>query len=103
LATLSLIGLALAGFIGGAIFMTAVVFVGIKLNLKGVGTAAADLRQDAGFYRAWALMGGAQQRQIIMLLLCGGARPNDKNGQGKTVDDVVIADWMREFFRNHRR
>src|SRR5258708_1613629 len=56
---LSLIGLALAGFMSGAIFMAAVVFVGIKLNLKGLGTATADIRQDAGFYRAWALTGGA--------------------------------------------
>jgi hypothetical protein len=38
--------------------MAAVVFVGIKLNLKGLGTATADTRQDAGFYRAWALAGG---------------------------------------------
>jgi hypothetical protein len=58
LLALSLLGLALAGFIGGAIFMAAVVFVGIKLNLKGLGTATADLRQDTGFYRAWALAGG---------------------------------------------
>jgi hypothetical protein len=58
LSALSLLGLALAGFIGGAVFMAAVVFVGIKLNLKGLGKATADLRRDAGFYRAWALMGG---------------------------------------------
>jgi hypothetical protein len=58
LSALSLFGLALAGFIGGAIFMAAVVFVGIKLNLKGLGTVTADIRQDAGFYRAWALVGG---------------------------------------------
>jgi hypothetical protein len=55
----SLIGLALAGFVVGAIFVAAVVFVGIRLNLKGLGTATADIRQDAGFYRAWALTGGA--------------------------------------------
>ena len=55
----SLIGLALAGFVGGAIVMAAVVFVGIKLNLKGLGTVSAGIRQDARFYRAWALTGGA--------------------------------------------
>jgi hypothetical protein len=42
-----LLGLALAGFVGGAVFMATVVFVGIKLNLKGLGTATAGLRQDA--------------------------------------------------------
>jgi len=55
---LSLIGWALAGFGGGAIVMVAVVFVGIKLNLKGLGRVSADIRQDARFYRAWALTGG---------------------------------------------
>ena len=39
--------------------MTAVVFVGIKLNLKGLGTVSAGIRQDARLYRAWALTGGA--------------------------------------------
>ena len=38
-----LIGLALAGFAGGAIVMVAVVFIGIKLNLKGLGTVSADI------------------------------------------------------------
>jgi hypothetical protein len=56
---LSLIGAAAAGLVGGAIFMVGVVFVGIKLNLKGLRTACAGWRQDAGFYRAWAITGAA--------------------------------------------
>jgi hypothetical protein len=55
---LSLLGMAVAGLVGGAIFTVTVVFVGIKLNLKGIGTATAGLRRDAQFYRSWALLGG---------------------------------------------
>src|SRR6266700_2728114 len=37
-----------------------------------------------------------QQRQIIVLLLRSGAKPDDKDRQGKAVHDIVMADWMRE-------
>jgi len=37
----------------------------------------------------------AQQRLIIELLLRAGARPEDKDGNGKTVRDAARADWIR--------
>src|SRR6266699_2542334 len=40
-----------------------------------------------------------QQRQIIVLLLRSGAKPEDKDGKGKAVREIAIADWMREIFR----
>ena len=40
-----------------------------------------------------------QQRQIIVLLLRSGAKPDDKDGQGKTVHDFVTADWIHELFK----
>src|SRR5262245_46084874 len=55
---LSLLGMALAGLAGGAIFTVIVVFIGIKLNLKGLGTSTAHLRRDAMFYGRWAMLGG---------------------------------------------
>jgi len=36
-----------------------------------------------------------QQRQIIELLLKAGARPEDKDGNGKAVYDAARADWIR--------
>lgn len=36
-----------------------------------------------------------QQRQIIGILLQNGATPQDKDGRGKTVEQVVTADWIR--------
>jgi hypothetical protein len=77
MSALWLFGLALAGFVGGAVFMATVVFVGIKLNLKGLGTATAGLRQDARFYRIWAMTGGAlgaAWMTAIQLLDDGGIR-----------------------------
>jgi Ankyrin repeats (many copies) len=41
-----------------------------------------------------------QQRQIIALLLRNGARPEDKDGNGKTVHDAATADWMRALLRS---
>ena len=40
-----------------------------------------------------------QQRQIIALLLRHGARPEDRDGKGKTVHDAARADWMRVLLR----
>jgi hypothetical protein len=40
-----------------------------------------------------------QQRQIILLLLQGGAEPSDKDGQGKAVLDVKMPEWMRELMQ----
>jgi hypothetical protein len=37
-----------------------------------------------------------QQRQIVLLLLQSGAIPSDKDGQGKTVLDVKMPEWIRE-------
>ncbi len=37
-----------------------------------------------------------QQRQIILLLLRSGAKRNDRDGRGRTVDEVVKTDWIRE-------
>ncbi len=42
-----------------------------------------------------------QQRQIIVLLLRSGAKPDDKDRQGKAVHDIVMADWMRELFQTY--
>ena len=36
-----------------------------------------------------------EQRQIIRLLLRHGANPKDRNGQGKTVEEVVTTEWIR--------
>jgi hypothetical protein len=36
-----------------------------------------------------------QQRQIIMLLLNAGAKPEDRDGRGKSVHDVATVDWIR--------
>ena len=56
---LTIVAVALASAAGGALFMPALVFVSIKLNLKGIRTVYAGSRQDAQFYRAWALVGAA--------------------------------------------
>jgi ankyrin repeat protein len=40
----------------------------------------------------------AQQRLIIELLLKAGARPEDKDANGKTVRDAARADWIRALF-----
>jgi ankyrin repeat protein len=37
-----------------------------------------------------------QQAAIIKLLLARGARPTDKNSQGKTVKQAATSDWIRE-------
>ncbi len=50
--------IALTSAAGGALFMPALVFIAIKLNLKGIRTVYAGIRQDARFYRAWAIVGG---------------------------------------------
>lgn len=39
-----------------------------------------------------------QQRQIIELLLRAGARPDDKDENGKAVRDAARADWIRALF-----
>ena len=38
-----------------------------------------------------------QQKQIILLLLQSGATLKDKDGHGRTVDQVVATGWIREF------
>jgi Ankyrin repeats (3 copies)/Ankyrin repeat len=37
----------------------------------------------------------AQQREIILILLQGGAQPDDRDGQGNAVRDVKMPEWMR--------
>lgn len=49
---------ALAGLIGGALLMPALVFIGIKLNLKNLRTLYAHIHQDRSFYRIWSVFGG---------------------------------------------
>jgi hypothetical protein len=56
---LTFVAMALASAARGALFMPALIFVSIKLNLKGIRTVYAGIRQDAHFYRAWALVGAA--------------------------------------------
>jgi hypothetical protein len=56
---LTFVTMVLASAAGGALLMPALIFVSIKLNLKGIRTLYADIRQDARFYRAWALVGAA--------------------------------------------
>jgi len=41
-----------------------------------------------------------QQRQIILLLLQNGASTKDKDGGGRTVDQVVTVPWIRELLEN---
>jgi ankyrin repeat protein len=36
-----------------------------------------------------------QQEEIILLLLQSGARPKDRDARGRTVDQIVTADWIR--------
>jgi hypothetical protein len=40
-----------------------------------------------------------QQRQIIALLLRNGARPEDADGNGRTVHDAATAEWMCALLR----
>jgi len=49
----------LASAAGGALLVPALIFVSIKLNLKGIRTVYTRIRQDAHLYRAWALVGAA--------------------------------------------
>jgi hypothetical protein len=66
---------AFASAAGGALCMPLLVFVGIKLNLKGMRTVYAGIRQDARFYRAWALVGaalGASSSTAIAILQQAG-------------------------------
>lgn len=55
----SLASMAFIGLVGGAVFTVVVVFIALKLNLKGVGTVYRDVPQNGRFYRAWAILGGA--------------------------------------------
>jgi hypothetical protein len=41
-----------------------------------------------------------QQRQIIIFLLANGASPSRNNSAGKTVHQLVTADWMRDLLRS---
>ena len=41
-----------------------------------------------------------QQREIIALLLRSGARPGDRDGQGKAVLDVKMPEWMRAMLQS---
>jgi hypothetical protein len=43
-----------------------------------------------------------QQRQIIGLLLRSGAKPDDKDGQGKAVADIAMPDEIRALLRAYR-
>jgi len=40
-----------------------------------------------------------QQKEIILLLLQHGARPEDKDAQGKTVVQSAVSGWIRELLR----
>jgi ankyrin repeat protein len=40
-----------------------------------------------------------QQATIIKLLLARGARPSDKDSQGKTVKQAARSGWIRELLR----
>jgi ankyrin repeat protein len=39
-----------------------------------------------------------QQRLIIELLLRAGARPEDRDENGKSVHDAIRSDWVRALF-----
>lgn len=52
-----LVKVALAGAVGGATLMTALIFLSIKTNYKGLRTAHAGIPQDARLYAAWATFG----------------------------------------------
>jgi hypothetical protein len=40
----------------------------------------------------------SQQREIIQILLGAGARPQERDGRGKTVIDCIQEDWIRGLF-----
>jgi hypothetical protein len=42
-----------------------------------------------------------QQERIILLLLEHGARPTDEDARGKTVQDALSGDWVRELLRRY--
>ena len=42
-----------------------------------------------------------QQRQIILILLQNSARPGDRDGQGRTVEQATRATWIRELLEQH--
>ncbi|HEY1859718.1 MAG TPA: ankyrin repeat domain-containing protein [Gemmataceae bacterium] len=43
-----------------------------------------------------------QQEHIIRLLLQNGAKPTDKDAQGKTVEQSAVSDWIRELLQTRR-
>ncbi len=101
---LSLIGIAAAGLIGGAIVMVTVIFVGIKLNLKGLGTGYAGWRQDARFYRAWAITGaalGASMLTAIQVLDAAGIK-DPWYGLIMIAIGLIVFLPMIRFLKRHR-
>jgi len=55
---LAMAGLVFWSFVAGSIFVVTVIFVALKLNLKGMRKAYAGIHQGARFYGMWALTGG---------------------------------------------
>jgi hypothetical protein len=84
--------------------LVAVIFVGIKLNLKGLRTAYADVRQDDRFYRAWALTGaalGALMLTAIQLLDAAGIK-DPWYGLIMIAIGLVMFLLMIRFLKRHR-
>jgi len=102
---LAMAGIVLASFAGGSIFVVTVVFLGIKLNLKGMGTVYAGIRQDARFYRMWALTGGALGAafSIAIPLLDAALIKDPWYGLILMVVSVAIFMPMVLFLRRERR
>ena len=102
---LSWLGWALVGASVGAVFVPAVIFLGIRLNLKSLGTLFAGMRQGATFYRAWALFGGGAGAG------CGFALPVlDASGikdpwYGLTLMGIMVAAFvpLLRFLKRHMK
>jgi hypothetical protein len=58
-----------ASFLAGAIFTVTVIFVALRLNLKGIRTMYRGVRQDAVFFASWAIAGGVIAAAWVPLIL----------------------------------
>ncbi len=62
---------------------------------QGWVNAPASRRSDHWARREWCRHARQQQTGIIRLLLERGARPTDKDGQGKQVRQAATSEWIR--------
>jgi hypothetical protein len=57
--------------------------------------------QPTGRGGSGSQQGREQQAGIIRLLLDRGARPTDRDGRGKQVNDAATSEWIRTMLSGH--